>query len=179
MRKRNVSAVNEADNSYEEYDRYMEEYYDYGGSGNVPDLGIAGSGGGVIGGFPQLPKLPTVPQQQMPNLELYNLRCPDGSIMKNGKCKSVVNTGTNGGANSVATNDEDGLNGGANGSGANGSGANGANGSGSGSGSANGSSGSGASGVNRKRKSKVKYWIPIVIIGALAIGYFSIKKVIK
>lgn len=169
MRKRNVSAVNEIDNDSYPYEYGYEEYTEYGGSGNVPNLGIAGSSGGVIGGFPQLPKLPTGTQQPKPNLELYNLRCPDGFKIVRGQCKSVASSGSangTGGANG-ATNDE-----GSGANGANGSGANGAN------DVANDEASGSGTGRIRTNRSK-KYWLPIVIIGALAIGYFSIKKVLN
>jgi hypothetical protein len=174
MRKRNVSAQYGVSYDNNNTPSAYSEYSD-GGSGNIINMQPAGNSMGAMGGFPQLPRLPNVPQQPTPNLELYNLRCPDGTIMKNGKCKSSGTSGDDG-ITSDETSNGSGSNGNGSGSGSNGNGSgSGSNGS---SGSGNGSSGSGNGAIRTNSKVK-KYLIPIVIIGVLAIGYFSIKKVLK
>jgi hypothetical protein len=188
MRKRNVSAVYES--SYDTSNNYPSDYsaqYD-GGSGNIinmqPAGSPAGSGGGGQTGFPKLPTLPTGTQQPTPNLDLYNLRCPNGFKMVRGKCKSVGTSGsgangtsgTSGGANGTganggnATNDEDGANGATNDEDIVNSG-----GDGSGGGTNDSGTNAGANGTSNLKK----YLLPIAIIGILVIGYFSIKKVLK
>jgi len=202
MRKRNVSAVYES--SYDTSNSYPSDYsaqYD-GGSGNIINMQPAGSplgspagsfGGGQTG-FPKLPTLPTGTQQPTPNLDLYNLRCPDGYKLVRGRCKSVgTNVGTsganggggaNGGANDGLLNG--GVNGGANGGGTSGGGANGGSATndedgvnGGNDSSSDGTNDSGTNAGANGTSNLKKYLLPIAIIGILVIGYFSIKKVLK